>query len=368
MTPAPAPQRQLLLAGGGHSHALVLKRWVMHPQHRPKVCRITLVSRASTALYSGMVPGLVAGLYLREACAIDLRRLCRLAGVSFVRAEILGLELEQRELVLEGRPPLRWDLLSLDLGAETAAVGAGEIAVKPLEPFLDWCAGLGTGASGEAAELRILGGGAAAVELALALQRRVRPRLMLRGEGLHLGSRAANACGERLLGRAGILVERHAEAPEAVGAAAGAEPALACTGSRAPGWLAASGLAADPATGRLLTETSLQVVGHPAVFASGDCALISDAPRPPRGSGRCERLRCWPPTWSAGWHSRHAHCAAGAPNAGPCSYSAMAGRFRINPRHWPSGVPSPWGPRPCSGAGRSRSTGASWRASRPWGR
>ncbi|MCP9916672.1 selenide, water dikinase SelD [Cyanobium sp. ATX 6F1] len=283
MTPAPAPQRQLLLAGGGHSHALVLKRWVMHPQHRPKVCRITLVSRASTALYSGMVPGLVAGLYLREACAIDLRRLCRLAGVSFVRAEILGLELEQRELVLEGRPPLRWDLLSLDLGAETAAVGAGEIAVKPLEPFLDWCAGLGTGASGEAAELRILGGGAAAVELALALQRRVRPRLMLRGEGLHLGSRAANACGERLLGRAGILVERHAEAPEAVGAAAGAEPALACTGSRAPGWLAASGLAADPATGRLLTETSLQVVGHPAVFASGDCALISDAPRPPSG-------------------------------------------------------------------------------------
>ena len=52
----------LLLAGGGHSHALLLKRWAMQPERRPSQS-ITLVNRCSTALYSGMVPGLIAGLY-----------------------------------------------------------------------------------------------------------------------------------------------------------------------------------------------------------------------------------------------------------------------------------------------------------------
>ena len=56
-----APQtgyRQLVLAGGGHSHALVLLDWALRPQLRPLACAITLVSRSSTTLYSGLVPGL----------------------------------------------------------------------------------------------------------------------------------------------------------------------------------------------------------------------------------------------------------------------------------------------------------------------
>ena len=70
----------LLLAGGGHSHALLLKRWAMQPQRRPPQ-NITLVNRCSTTLYSGMVPGLIAGMYQRDELAIDLRQLCDRAGV-----------------------------------------------------------------------------------------------------------------------------------------------------------------------------------------------------------------------------------------------------------------------------------------------
>ena len=84
-----AAEARLVLAGGGHSHALVLRMWAMGRQ-RPAAW-ITLVSRHSTALYSGMVPGLVAGLYQPAACAIDLRRLCLLAGVTFVQAEITAM-------------------------------------------------------------------------------------------------------------------------------------------------------------------------------------------------------------------------------------------------------------------------------------
>ena len=269
--PSPLPPRQrLILAGGGHSHALVLQMWRMRPALRPAATEVVLVNRASTALYSGMVPALVAGLCRREACAIDLRRLCALAGATFVQAEIRGLDLRARELALAGRPPLRFDRLSLDVGAQTAAP-SGALPVKPLEPFLAWSAALAPGRV-----LRLRGGGAAAVELALAFRARgFAPRLLLRGRELHLGSAAANRAGERLLAEAGIAVEREV--------ADGVLADLACTGSRAPQWLAAAGLPVDPASGRVLTEATLAVCGHPDLFASGDCGLMATAPRPASG-------------------------------------------------------------------------------------
>ncbi|MEB3326349.1 MAG: selenide, water dikinase SelD [Synechococcus sp.] len=294
-----APEGELLLAGGGHSHSLVLLIWAMagrRSKRRP-AARITLVNRQSTSFYSGLVPALVAGLVDEEACAVDLRRLCLMAGVAFVQAEVTGLNLQTGELHLEGRPSLRWDWLSLDVGAETKEFAGSAMAVKPLDPFLDWCRQL------DQTNLRIRGGGAAAVELALALRGRgLGPELLLRGAELQLGSRAANRVVERLLQQAGIGLRRHSPA---------AAPAdLACTGSRAPAWLAAAGLPHDH-DGRVLTAASLQVVNHPRVFASGDCGVIAAQPRPPSGvwAVRCaptlahnlsgvvsgRRLRSWRP-------------------------------------------------------------------------
>jgi selenide,water dikinase len=266
-----APERQqLVLAGGGHSHVLVLQRWLMRPRTKPPGTRVTLVSRQGTTLYSGLLPAVVAGQEPLEAAAIDLRRLCTLAGVVFLQAEITGLDPAARELRLAGRPPLRFDRLSLDLGAVTAAVGEA-MAVKPLEPFLAWAERRTAGQP-----LVIRGGGAAAVELALAFRARgMACQLLLQGESLHLGSAAANRAGEKLLAQAAIPIQRRAPAE--------APADLACTGSRAPAWLAAGGLPADPASGRVLTESSLQVIGHPALFACGDCGLIAADPRPPSG-------------------------------------------------------------------------------------
>ena len=124
----------LLLAGGGHSHALVLKRWAMRPEQRPKQS-ITLVNRSSTALYSGMVPGLIAGLYQRDELAIDLRQLCDQAGVAFMEAEITGLNPQDKCLLLRNRPELHFDWLSLDVGAVSRPSATG-IPIKPLEASL----------------------------------------------------------------------------------------------------------------------------------------------------------------------------------------------------------------------------------------
>ncbi|MGB5133543.1 MAG: bifunctional NADH dehydrogenase FAD-containing subunit/selenide, water dikinase SelD, partial [Prochlorococcaceae cyanobacterium] len=220
--PSPPPAGHLVLAGGGHTHALVLLRWAMALRRGRPIAGgalVTLVSRASTALYSGMVPGLLAGIYDRDACAIDLRRLCRQAGVTFIAAEMTGLDPGARTLALQGRPPLHWDWLSLDVGSETAMPGGPVSApsgsspaqgVKPLEPFLAWAEARlaeAGGRGGRGTDLAIRGGGAAAVEIALALKGRgLRPELLLRDRALHLGAAASNRLGESLLAAASIPV------------------------------------------------------------------------------------------------------------------------------------------------------------------
>ena len=47
-------------------------------------------------------------------------------------------------------------------------------------------------------------------------------------------------------------------------------PALLCTGSKAPQWLKESGLMVND-LGRVITDSCLNAVGRPNIFAAGDC-------------------------------------------------------------------------------------------------
>ena len=307
------PREHLVLAGGGHTHALVLRKWAMQwaqqPQRRPAAW-ITLVNRRSTALYSGMVPGLIAGLYEREACEINLRRLADQAGVSFVEAEITGVDLKRRELLLEGRPALQFDWLSLDVGAVVAPEGehlhgrlvemaepdttcgvrvtqnterSGTLPVKPLEPFLDWCSPLQGKDSEKSDEvITVEGSGAAAVEVALALKARgTAVELRVKPKGLALGSAKANRLLQHLLRTAAIPVQSVRSATNQPHEHS-SHVTIRCTGSRAPAWLGSSGLPVD-GRGRVRTLHTLQVDGQPQIFAAGDCGVIASDPRPPSG-------------------------------------------------------------------------------------
>ena len=107
--------RDLVLVGGGHSHALALRLLAMQPIEG---LRITLVSPSSHTPYSGMLPGLVAGHYSFEQAHIDLARLCQWAGARFIAAEVTALDPEERCLSLAGRPAIYYDLVSIDIGSQ----------------------------------------------------------------------------------------------------------------------------------------------------------------------------------------------------------------------------------------------------------
>jgi selenide,water dikinase len=272
----------LVLAGGGHSHALVLRRWAMQPSKRPSEL-ITLVSRTSTALYSGMVPGLIAGIYQHDEVAVDLRDLAEQAGVALVVAEITGLDLQNQQLQLDQRPALPYRRLSLNLGAVTSAKPAppsGLVPIKPLEPALGFLADQDEQMSKPAianSPFQVVGSGLAAVETVMALRQRWPKRPLV----LHIRQERLKPALKRALQEASIqLIEtRNLDQTDQLETAAG----LLCTGSRAPHWLASSGLPCCPNSGRILTETDLQVTGQPQLFAAGDCAVIDAHPRAPSG-------------------------------------------------------------------------------------
>ena len=134
MTPAYPQIRDLVLIGGGHAHALVLRMWGMDPLPGT---RLTVIDPNPVAPYTGMLPGLIAGHYRRDELMIDLVRLARFAGARVILDRVTGIDPASRQIHLSGRPPLPYDLAAIDVGITSDLPdrpGAVEhaVAAKPL--------------------------------------------------------------------------------------------------------------------------------------------------------------------------------------------------------------------------------------------
>ena len=288
-------ERRLLLLGGGHAHLQVLDALARTP---PAGVQATLVTPFARQLYSGSVPGLLAGHHEAGACNIPLAPLAAAAGVRLHLAAAVALDAAARRVTLSDGQVLDYTLLSLDTGAEMdhdAIAGAREHAlfVRPIETFvarLD--ARLQRAARGE---LAVVGGGAAGVELAMALAWRLRDAhtrvSLVLGNALPLPGFAPRVQQRALRALAALGVTLRPERCTAVaadhlqlagGACVACEVPVLAIGASAPRWLAGSGLATD-AQGFVATGPTLQSLSHAEVFAAGDVATRSDAPRPKSG-------------------------------------------------------------------------------------
>ncbi|WP_343897809.1 FAD-dependent oxidoreductase, partial [Craurococcus roseus] len=171
--PAAAPllTREVVLAGAGAAHLVALRGLARQPL--PADTRVTFVAREAEAIYSGMLPGVLAGRLSREEATIDLPALAAAAGARWIMADAAGLDLPAGCLLRREGPPLRFDLLSLSVGTVPALVpGAAEhtLALRPLDAFLDAWERLLAGGP-PPGRLLVVGGGAAGVEVALAAAR-----------------------------------------------------------------------------------------------------------------------------------------------------------------------------------------------------
>lgn len=294
--------KRLVLAGGGHAHVEVLRRFAQSPEPDTE---LVLVSPADETPYSGMLPGVVAGHYARRDAHIDLRVLCVAARARFVRRAVTAIEPSQRWLTLAGGESLAYDLVSLDVGSTPplpAIPGAAEVGtpVKPVDSFLDAWTGVLASAGEHSVRIVVVGLGAGGVEIALAMGHRLRgqggpgpSRVSLLGDSSELlpghadGVRcrvAARLSAQGLQVRTGVrivsadrrgllLADRSRVAADWI---------VWITGAAAPAWLDGSGLARD-ARGFVEVDATLRSTSHPEVFAAGDVASMRGAPRPKSG-------------------------------------------------------------------------------------
>ena len=303
-------ETELVLLGGGHSHAIVLKQWGMNPM--PGV-RLTLINDVSHTPYSGMLPGHVAGIYDFDQTHIDLRYLTRYAQAQFYLDHAIGLDLTQRQIICQNRPPVAFDLLSIDIGSTPAIAsvpGANKYAIpaKPVPQFLNaWekIVQQTTENSQGAIKLAIIGGGAGGVELALNMQAR------LTGIFASVGQKAGNFSlhlyhrGERLLPQHNLWVSRRLQTLlsqrgvtlhlatnvlEIKNSTVITDSSITAdfdaifwvTQATAPAWIKQSGLKTDQ-QGFVWVKETLQSVSHPWVFAAGDIATMQQYSRPKAG-------------------------------------------------------------------------------------
>ncbi len=286
--------REVVLIGGGHTHALSLRRWGMSPVPG---ARLTLINPGPVAPYTGMLPGYVAGHYKRSELDIDLVKLARFAGARIIFGRATGINRELKRVKIDGRPDIAYDIASIDIGItsnlkEVKGFSEYGIAAKPLESFAArWADFLAKPNSGPVV---IIGGGVGGVELAWAAHHAQRSRqadvTIVESDRLLLGlaPRARSALTKKLAAAGIAIIEGRTPAEVTStsvklddGSELAAGLAISAAGARAYDWLSETGL--HLTDGYLTVDTQLRSIADPSIFAVGDCAHHSHSPRPKAG-------------------------------------------------------------------------------------
>ncbi|WP_346293148.1 selenide, water dikinase SelD [Sphaerothrix gracilis] len=315
MQPPQPIERDLVLLGGGHTHAIVLRKFGMQPIAG---LRLTLITNLVDTPYSGMLPCHISGLYNFDESHIDLRPLTRFANCRLLMDEAISLDLANQQVLCKAHPPIAYDALSIDIGSTPATVnvpGAADyvIPAKPvpqlLQQWWQWLAEIETDPA-QPRVLGIVGGGVGGVEIALNMQARLwqaleqagQPRdrvaihLFHRGEAVATGrNRWTQKHLAHLFQQRGI----HLHLQESVtaieplphdqrqvrcksGLAVACDRVIWVTSASAAPWIRESGLATNE-KGFIQTHDTLQTLRHPNVFAVGDIATMVNHPRPKAG-------------------------------------------------------------------------------------
>ncbi|KAL3822739.1 hypothetical protein ACHAXA_001004 [Cyclostephanos tholiformis] len=341
--PAPSTMsecQRMVLIGGGHAHVQVIK--ALNARSRPANLHVTLIDLQSSASYSGMVPGCVAGLYSLDQVQIALDSLADWSGIDFVCGRVVGMlfdkndERNGRKSVLvevtddDGnviRREIPFDVVSIDIGSTTrnftSTPGAERytISTRPISDLVRRIQyedsviheKLKTDESSDVIKVVVVGGGAAGIELSLALRARWNDILdskltvtLIDSNDVLLPSETSACCSALrcIMKKYNIEVRHNLVVDEVtsshihvnsnknnVGSLQGKVPYTHCiwaTGAEAHtlAWdlHKDSGLDVSTDRGWICVNHHLQSISHPSVFAAGDCCeiMIENRKSPPK--------------------------------------------------------------------------------------
>ena len=290
--------KTLLLVGGGHAHVEVLRQLSLNP---PNNADIALFNPSPNAWHASMLPGVIAGHYEPAMAKINLWALCQRARVRFFETSVLSLDASQRTAASGLGESHRFDLMSIDIGCVSRPIpsspGAYVVSVKPIDPLLAAIAEFESVRSSQLI-VRFVGGGAVALELALALAYRwrdaknrrisiVAATRLMDGYGPRVRAIALRACkrlGVEVLENSPVehIEPTRLRFSRTMGTIDTQLTVLASEYSTAP--LLDNTDVSRSADGRLLVNSMLQSVSHPHLFAAGDCAHVAPLTRDPQSA------------------------------------------------------------------------------------
>lgn len=288
--------KHLVLLGAGHAHVQVLKRYAELIRHGALPPKITLITPHPRQLYSGMVPGYAAGHYALEQCVIALEPLLAGTPVRWLPHSVSALDATHNRVTLDDGTVLDFDWLSVNTGSVQDRQRLGEqmpgvrehgLFVRPIEAFGALWPRVVALAQTQALRLAVVGGGAAGIELAMAVRHRLPGAAvtLLAGGALAANypatvqARVRQALKNRRITVLPDSASRFTEGEVllASGARLACDVPLIATGAQAPAWLQSSGLTLD-AQGFIAVDACLRSTSHPHVFAAGDVSSRVDRP------------------------------------------------------------------------------------------
>ena len=135
--------------------------------------RITLISNEIDTPYSGMIPGYIEGIYSWRDTHIDLYKLATKLNIRFIHSEVINVSGKNKRIYMNKRPYLSYDFLSINTGIQSdysKIKGAKKFSL-PVKPISKLASSFLKNMD-HINSIAFVGGGAGAVELALALRKR----------------------------------------------------------------------------------------------------------------------------------------------------------------------------------------------------
>ena len=123
--------KRIVLVGAGHAHLAALRSFVQQPLYG---ARVVLVTPNARQIYSGMLPGLIAGHYALDQVQVDVAELCRRSFAEYIEGTVVALDPEQRMAQLADGRTVEYDVLSIN-AARFAIPRPGRGKALPVKPF-----------------------------------------------------------------------------------------------------------------------------------------------------------------------------------------------------------------------------------------
>ncbi len=287
--------KRVVLIGGGHTHALVLHALKKNPLPEAE---ITVINPGTTAPYSGMLPGFVAGHYGRKDLDIDLASLCADVDARLIDEYATGFDADRRVVLTKDGTQLPYHIASFDVGITSQMSqmpGFTEHAVpaKPLGVFATKWDNYRNAIGPKS--VAVIGGGIAGAELAMAMSfalredhQQVRVKLIDRGSILSSNSATAQKHVRAELARNKVDIFENVQVREVTergitlknATEIAATFVVGAAGATPHAWIAETGLKTHK--GFIEVDETLSA-SAPGVFAVGDCAHLTFDPRPKAG-------------------------------------------------------------------------------------